>query len=553
MFSDCFKERWPESISLKDIDGATFEEVIQFVYNGKVHIHDNNVYDLLHASNRLRVTILENWCVRYLIEVCVPTNHALKILFFACFARKNSLIPPVSRFILRHLELFARSSEYLRAPFDVISTLLSHWGPASSGREHTLLDIIFQWVSHSSRSTEDKKSCFIALADIVQFRHISNALVVQYFDKNVEESCGVNYGVNHKQTVSHSVFEIKGSQLSLHMFMRARYASSVYNEKLDVCNCFTSKKYDDYTVDWYPPVRVRSATDEMRTVAFNDRLYSLSYENSDNGRLAFRACTSVNLCTDLQLLKSPSDHGYNLSLESAAVCCDRINIYLCTHFDSWRRCLDSNLLVYKSELNEWFPVFTVRNHDENFRTTLVTTSCSDGRLYLIGRDRNAFTIGNNRPNVLRAYDHRAGKLEKLANTIRSHSVHDRCCSHTGKIYASSEEMFAPRRVLLEVYDPVADKWEEIEPLYPTDIRHVNQLVSFNNEVWMFGDFVDFEHNLLPIERYNSFTRKWSVPYTFDYDIENQMYPIDKALYKTNKVYSDDVLERNVADVVVYKQ
>jgi len=114
-------------------------------------------------------------------------------------------------------------------------------------------------------------------------------------------------------------------------------------------------------------------------------------------------------------------------------------------------------------------------------------------------------------------------------------------------------MFAPRRVLLEVYDPVADKWEEIEPLYPTDIRHVNQLVSFNNEVWMFGDFVDFEHNLLPIERYNSFTRKWSVPYTFDYDIENQMYPIDKALYKTNKVYSDDVLERNVADVVVYKQ
>jgi hypothetical protein len=66
MFYGGFQESHVEDIPLHGVDAATFEEVLRYAYKGEVAIDEDNVHNVLCASEMFGLSFIEECCVRYL-------------------------------------------------------------------------------------------------------------------------------------------------------------------------------------------------------------------------------------------------------------------------------------------------------------------------------------------------------------------------------------------------------------------------------------------------------------------------------------------------------
>ena len=139
--------------------------------------------------------------------------------------------------------------------------------------------------------------------------------------------------------------------------------------------------------------------------------------------------------------------------------------------------------------------------------------------------------------LFRAYDHRVGTWHALPDCTQSH-FRDAICVHKGKIYASynKHKNFGA----LEMFDPVAGKWNSIESKLVSSTSMSHNLVSFENQLWMFCR--DRESNLY-LFRYDSFLQKMDSFPIFEESVKNTISSHMKPLgYKhTKKTFVTDVI------------
>lgn len=108
MFGGNFKESLSGHVTLRaDITPTAFEQILQCMYTGEIEISDENAYDLLRASDFLELDYIEEICIGF-IQKNLPIRNALDIFTFVCATKKESLMKTLSRYIMEHLEEFAR-------------------------------------------------------------------------------------------------------------------------------------------------------------------------------------------------------------------------------------------------------------------------------------------------------------------------------------------------------------------------------------------------------------------------------------------------------------
>jgi hypothetical protein len=316
MFYGNFKESHLKEIQLHEVDSETFENVLRYAYKGEVLINDDNVYNLLRVGEMLRLSFIENQCLRYLLEENIPINYALEIFSFAHVTRNNSLLSTVSRLILDQINHFSRRSEFLRISFEELSTLLTFWLPSSERRESALLSAIFRWVSHSTQTSSDRKSFFAKLRRDIKFRHNFSEDIADYSNERVHD-CDT-----YTQDDLNAISEYNNKKSTLHVFLNVDFNSSHskhddeervhFLEKRDLMrskSClFTMRKSND-DIDWDQFRVVEPGTDVMRTVAHDNELYCL--RSLEKGGVGFSVHSSVDISANTRSLPS--------SLSSASI------------------------------------------------------------------------------------------------------------------------------------------------------------------------------------------------------------------------------------------
>jgi hypothetical protein len=330
MFYGGFRESHVVDIPLHGVDAATFEKVLRYVYKGEVTIADDNVYDLLCASEMLGLCFIEKCCVRYLRERRVPVDCALEIFMYAGRTQKNTLLPAASRCILEHLDYFSKNNEFLGLALDDLNLWILNCPPLSSKQENLMLDAICRWVSRLNCSSEEKRSSFMQLMQTISFRHISAERISEYLDNNIidcDEGC---------DGCALDIVDSKNEPSELiYAFINTHVNNDESGEDLQ-SNLFTVQIRNE-DVEWDHGHIMKPYIDNMSTVVCEDRLYCLKWQK---GEKYFSVCSSVDSSANSQLLTSPRFNSQRYS-NDVRLRSDKKSIYLFDYLDR-----NEELLVY---------------------------------------------------------------------------------------------------------------------------------------------------------------------------------------------------------------
>ena len=337
-------------------------------------------------------------------------------------------------------------------------------------------------------------------------------------------------------TSSNSSLEVEDHELSLHVYLDLKFhcRGTPRDVTEPLTKVYTSREKG---MRWFPSLLEKPAIGYMRTVELNNQLYSLKLRNE---HLTFDVNSSVDLFANTKTLTHPDFYQSTDDLQ-ISMCCDRDNIYaLCADHLFTNA---NNLSTYNCVLDQWFPV-------NIFNEEFVATSMSwyNGRLYMIGANAHSRCF----PYQSRAYDHRAGKVERLSNCRLRHYYLDECCVHKEKIYASWID--TQSELAMEAFNVTAGKWDIVlsNPHPSTDEYSLfwHRLASFDDKLWMFscrGIFGSGYPEML-VQTYDSFLESWTKSTLLKGIIHNDMFREQPDGYGP----FDLDLCTSLTDVIVFK-
>ena len=84
MFRSPFKEKYQNTIEIKELDGEAVKAVIEFIYSGKIAVHSNNVFALLGVAEFLQIDEVKKTCFDYMVS-SLTVDSCLNVVKAAVF------------------------------------------------------------------------------------------------------------------------------------------------------------------------------------------------------------------------------------------------------------------------------------------------------------------------------------------------------------------------------------------------------------------------------------------------------------------------------------
>ncbi|XP_078079007.1 kelch-like protein 24 [Mustelus asterias] len=152
MFSTDLQERQQDTVDIKGISTDTMDCVIDYMYGAGVNIREDNVQNLLEASDLFQILVLRQACVEFL-ENQLDSCNCLGFLSFANHFSIQALSEKSRRFLLEHFSDVIQHEEFLQLSKDDLCDLLSSDLLAVT-KEETVFEAVMHWVHHevSNRS-----------------------------------------------------------------------------------------------------------------------------------------------------------------------------------------------------------------------------------------------------------------------------------------------------------------------------------------------------------------------------------------------------------------
>jgi hypothetical protein len=527
MFGGSFKEGRSKNLVLHEIDSAPFDAILKSLYQGRPPVvNAASVYGLLKTSNFLGLREVERCCVNFVLENITSIN-VLNNFSLARAQNNTELVDTLGKHILRHFASFVKEDMFIDLQYDDLNHLLNRYRSSSSSFkfENFLLDALIRWVHYS---TAERKKSFEKLIELVDFEKIS----VEYIEFLIE-----------KYKVDGQIFKEPGSDQVLKQGMPLRKAvidSLMLNNETDndynalptsilyedprfskdatlhVCMMTLDKwetNYSIYSMDnskvepeWFlscnfskrnrsqysPSLCAYVALDEPNS------LYCMEY-NTYKSEMLFHAYSSINFSSNPHVLRPFPILRDFTRISDPFLCMSgangRIYLYEGSGKAAWsdrignllpdfsKEEYERRIYNYNCGIDKWFPVPEMK------------TKLNDS--YLIANDKLVYLIGGNedssnvnRANYVQAYDYRVPHWLELP---RSHSnetvVHGAVQKSTYSGCFVNEKLYLYYRNLMQVFDPVAGRWEKVKEYTPLEDNWTRQLkiASYNNSVWVIND------------------------------------------------------------------
>jgi kelch-like protein 18 len=112
-----------EVITINNIDPVALEQFINYSYNGRITITNDNVQSLLIGANFFHLKTIKNACCEY-VKKRLCTQDALCLKNFAEQLMCHDLVLAVNRFLNRNFSRIAQSQEFSTLTYGEVSDVL---------------------------------------------------------------------------------------------------------------------------------------------------------------------------------------------------------------------------------------------------------------------------------------------------------------------------------------------------------------------------------------------------------------------------------------------
>ncbi|XP_075054649.1 kelch-like protein 35 isoform X2 [Mixophyes fleayi] len=177
MFSNSLKETNLNNVTLRDVSASTLGLVLDFMYEGKLALQEDNVQDVLQVSDLLNICSLRDQCVKFIDGQLDPSN-CVGIMKFADMFSIPSLSEKSKKLMLEGFVEVSCHEEFLQLSKEELIEYLSN-DDLVVNREEFVFEAVMRWVK------EDKSMERKALRDLLE--HVRLPLLdPAYFLEKVE-------------------------------------------------------------------------------------------------------------------------------------------------------------------------------------------------------------------------------------------------------------------------------------------------------------------------------------------------------------------------------
>ncbi|XP_029345949.1 ring canal kelch homolog isoform X2 [Acyrthosiphon pisum] len=145
MFTN-FSEKNQDQVAIGQLKSSALQLLIDFVYSGKISITEQNVQDLLAASNILQLQEVKNACCNFLQAQLCPTN-VIGIIAIADFHDCTKLLTSSELYFKQHFSDVVEEEEFLSLSSEQIVKLISS-DELTVPSEEKIFESVIRWVKH---------------------------------------------------------------------------------------------------------------------------------------------------------------------------------------------------------------------------------------------------------------------------------------------------------------------------------------------------------------------------------------------------------------------
>ena len=169
MFKVEMKERYEQTVEVKQVDEKSMKIVIDYIYTGRIDINNENVMNLLSAADYLQLEEVKEFCFEFLISI-LACDTWFAILTAATLYRNESLHHHLHQFLSVNLGEVSTSKDFKAlSKGDLISLIENLF--RDKVKEELVYNAIVIWTN--AVNTDDRKNDFPDLLQLVQFQRIS--------------------------------------------------------------------------------------------------------------------------------------------------------------------------------------------------------------------------------------------------------------------------------------------------------------------------------------------------------------------------------------------
>ena len=147
MFTGELAESRQAEVSLRDIDEAAVESLIDFCYTAQITVEECNVQALLPAACLLQLVEIQDVCCEFLKRQLDPSN-CLGIRAFADTHACRELLKVADKFTQHNFQEVMESEEFLLLPFNQLVDIISS-DELNVRSEEQVYQAVVAWVRHN--------------------------------------------------------------------------------------------------------------------------------------------------------------------------------------------------------------------------------------------------------------------------------------------------------------------------------------------------------------------------------------------------------------------
>ena len=169
------KERDEGIIRLEEISESIVEDLLEFIYTGRVVINEENANDLVIAADYLLIVCLKTISARFLEQQMTIAN-CISTFYFAEKYQCEELVTNSRKFVLDHFASVTEMDEFLNLEAEEVERWIAS-DEICIGAEEDVFKVIQNWVEQNK---DERKARFEEL-----FRHVRLVLISRDYLLNV--------------------------------------------------------------------------------------------------------------------------------------------------------------------------------------------------------------------------------------------------------------------------------------------------------------------------------------------------------------------------------
>ncbi|KAI5629181.1 kelch-like protein 35, partial [Silurus asotus] len=145
MFMGQLRESGQSVVQLNEVSEIALEHLLNFIYEGQVHLQEENVEIIFRAADLLNVPALSQACVDFL-EKRVSHLNCLGLIEFANHYSLQPLLEQCQNLLYQDFDIVAKQDEFLELPMEKVVELLN--SEKLQVKEEVLVEAALLWVHH---------------------------------------------------------------------------------------------------------------------------------------------------------------------------------------------------------------------------------------------------------------------------------------------------------------------------------------------------------------------------------------------------------------------